>query len=114
MLIYTIIAVIFGLVLLGLGFFFITGFTPKQSNCIDYGNRCSACLLDDRCEFAKLDGGTCLPRQHDKDFVSISKFSFFSKREALTGRDLVTRQENGNSTEDVEFYDKCPSMKPFY
>jgi hypothetical protein len=102
---------IFGLLLLGLGFYFITGFTTKQPNCIDYGDRCNACLLDDRCGFATRDGGICLPRQHTKDFVSISKFNFFSKREALSGDNLVTRQE---IDDDIEFYDKCPSMKPFY
>ena len=99
------------LFLLGLGFYFITGFTTKQPACINYGNNCNACLLDDRCGFSRLNDGTCLPRQHKKDFVSISKYSFFSKREALTRKNLVTRQESGDNE---EFYDKCPSVKPFH
>ncbi|CAG8720830.1 16437_t:CDS:2, partial [Racocetra fulgida] len=27
---------------------------PKQDTCADYGTRCGACLIDDRCGFSKL------------------------------------------------------------
>ncbi|CAB4460297.1 unnamed protein product [Rhizophagus irregularis] len=105
-LIYTVIATILGLLLLGLGFYFTTGFTPKQPNCIDYGDKCGACLLDDRCGFSKRDGGTCLPRNTKNTATSIGKINFFSP---LNGN----KQENDNST-DEEFYENCPSLKPIY
>ncbi|GES78629.1 proton myo-inositol cotransporter-like [Rhizophagus clarus] len=102
-LIYTVFATILGLFLLGLGFYFTTGFTPKQLNCIDYGNKCGACLLDDRCGFSKRDGGTCLPRNTKSTAASIGKVNFFSPI-----------NENKQENDDDGFYKNCPSLKPIY
>ncbi|CAG8570120.1 28863_t:CDS:10 [Racocetra persica] len=53
-LLYTLFGTVVGLVLLGIGFIFVTGLVPKQDTCADYGTRCGACLIDDRCGFSKL------------------------------------------------------------
>ncbi|RIB15425.1 general substrate transporter [Gigaspora rosea] len=52
----TLIGTVIGLTLLGIGFVFVTGLTPNQNTCVDYGTRCGACLIDDRCGFSKLNG----------------------------------------------------------
>ncbi|CAG8450701.1 15539_t:CDS:10 [Dentiscutata erythropus] len=51
----TLIGTVIGLTLLGIGFVFVTGLTTKQNTCTDYGTRCGACLIDDRCGFSKLN-----------------------------------------------------------
>ncbi|RIA98920.1 transporter-domain-containing protein [Glomus cerebriforme] len=108
-------AIIFSLVVsltnfLMTGFYFTAGFTTKQQHCEDYGNRCEPCLLDERCGFAKRDDGVCLSRNHKSGLTNIGKVNFFSPSNR---ENEMTRQDGGNST-DEEFYDKCPSMKPFY
>ncbi|CAJ0900068.1 4359_t:CDS:10 [Entrophospora sp. SA101] len=67
-LLYTIIATVIGLFLLGIGFVSIVGLVPKQDTCIDYGTRCAACVIDDRCGFSKHSGGICSPKNDHKEF----------------------------------------------
>ncbi|KAF9578730.1 myo-inositol transporter [Lunasporangiospora selenospora] len=50
-LLVTIIGMITGLVVLGVAFIKIVGFTVKQDECVQYGSNCAACLTDDRCYF---------------------------------------------------------------
>ncbi|CAG8643469.1 10313_t:CDS:10, partial [Funneliformis mosseae] len=109
----TVIATIVSLLLLGIGFYFITGFTVKQPQCMDYGDGCGACLLDDRCGFAKRDGGICLPRQPSSDLINIEDVNILFEREEISGGNSLSEQANGNFT-DIEFYDECPNMKLIY
>ncbi|CAG8595297.1 8738_t:CDS:10 [Acaulospora morrowiae] len=53
---------IIGLILLSIGFSFITGFVTKQSSCINYEKVCGACVLDDRCMFSNSNGGICVDK----------------------------------------------------
>lgn len=53
-LLVTIIGMIFGLVVLGVAFILISGFTVKQDDCVQYNDNCAACLTDDRCFFQDL------------------------------------------------------------
>ncbi|KAG0201625.1 myo-inositol transporter [Mortierella sp. GBA30] len=57
-LLVTIIGMIAGLIVLGVAFIKIVGFTVKQDQCVQYGDNCAACLTDDRCYFADLSN-TC-------------------------------------------------------
>ncbi|KAG0233966.1 myo-inositol transporter [Actinomortierella wolfii] len=50
-LLFTIIGMIVGLLILGVAFILIVGFTVKQDQCVQYGSNCAACLTDDRCYF---------------------------------------------------------------
>nr|CAG8524735.1 8231_t:CDS:10 [Entrophospora candida] len=67
-LLYTIIATVIGLFLLGIGFVSIVGLVPKQDTCTDYGTRCAACVIDDRCGFSKHLGGICSPKNDHEEF----------------------------------------------
>ncbi|CAG8447194.1 7246_t:CDS:10 [Dentiscutata erythropus] len=60
LLLFTLIATILGLFLLGIAFIFITGFSIKLDTCSDYGDNCNGCLFDGRCSFSKQNGGTCV------------------------------------------------------
>ncbi|KAG0056396.1 myo-inositol transporter, partial [Gryganskiella cystojenkinii] len=51
-LLVTIIGMIAGLIVLGVAFIKIVGFTVHQKECVMYGDNCAACLTDDRCFFA--------------------------------------------------------------
>ncbi|KAI7821529.1 hypothetical protein BC939DRAFT_204566 [Gamsiella multidivaricata] len=53
-LLVTMVGMIAGLVVLGVAFIKIVGFTVKQDDCVQYGDNCAACLTDDRCFFADL------------------------------------------------------------
>lgn len=50
-LLVTIIGMIAGLIVLGVAFIMISGFTVKQDECVQYNDNCAACLTDDRCYF---------------------------------------------------------------
>ncbi|ORZ21007.1 major facilitator superfamily domain-containing protein [Lobosporangium transversale] len=50
-LLVTIIGMIAGLIVLGVAFIKIVGFTVRQDQCVQYGDNCAACLTDDRCYF---------------------------------------------------------------
>ncbi|CAJ0648706.1 8044_t:CDS:10 [Entrophospora sp. SA101] len=92
-LLYTIIATIIGLFLLGVGFASIIGFVPKQVACTDYGTRCAACVIDDRCGFSKHLGGICSPKTDYEEFydscpdgnVLKSLFALFTLMLFITG-----------------------------
>ncbi|CAJ0896501.1 3290_t:CDS:10 [Entrophospora sp. SA101] len=92
-LLYTIIATIIGLFLLGVGFASIIGFVPKQVACTDYGTRCAACVIDDRCGFSKRLGGICSPKTDYEEFydscpdgnVLKSLFALFTLMLFITG-----------------------------
>ncbi|GJJ73144.1 MFS transporter, SP family, solute carrier family 2 (myo-inositol transporter), member 13 [Entomortierella parvispora] len=51
-LLVTMIGMIAGLIVLGVAFIKIVGFTVHQDECVQYGDNCAACLTDDRCYFA--------------------------------------------------------------
>ncbi|KAK3840747.1 MAG: hypothetical protein J3R72DRAFT_446747 [Linnemannia gamsii] len=51
-LLVTMVGMIAGLIVLGVAFIKIVGFTVKQDECVQYGDNCAACLTDDRCYFA--------------------------------------------------------------
>ena len=53
-LLVTMIGMIAGLVVLGVAFIKIVGFTVHQDQCVNYGDNCAACLTDDRCFFADV------------------------------------------------------------
>ncbi|KAF9194473.1 myo-inositol transporter [Haplosporangium sp. Z 767] len=57
-LLVTILGMIAGLIVLGVAFIKIVGFTVIQDECVQYGDNCAACLTDDRCFFADLTN-TC-------------------------------------------------------
>ncbi|KAI1320553.1 myo-inositol transporter [Mortierella claussenii] len=57
-LLITMIGMITGLIVLGIAFIKIVGFTVKQDECVQYGDNCAACLTDDRCYFEDLSN-TC-------------------------------------------------------
>lgn len=57
-LLVTIVGMIAGLIVLGVAFIRIMGFTVRQDECVDYGGNCAACLTDDRCLFEDLSN-TC-------------------------------------------------------
>ncbi|KAF0471950.1 general substrate transporter [Gigaspora margarita] len=60
-LLYTLIGVIFGLIIISSGFFLITNKVFKSGSCIEYGANCEACLIDDRCRFIMSGtSGTCV------------------------------------------------------
>ncbi|KAF9208078.1 myo-inositol transporter [Haplosporangium sp. Z 27] len=63
-LLVTIVGMILGLIVLGVAFIKIVGFTVIQDECIQYGDNCAACLTDDRCYFADLDN-TCKAMEWD-------------------------------------------------
>lgn len=50
-LLVTIVGMIAGLIVLGVAFIMISGFTVKQDECVQYNDNCAACLTDDRCYF---------------------------------------------------------------
>ncbi|KAF8923815.1 myo-inositol transporter [Dissophora ornata] len=50
-LLVTMIGMIAGLIVLGVAFIKIVGFTVLQDSCVQYGDNCAACLTDDRCYF---------------------------------------------------------------
>ncbi|KAG0300912.1 myo-inositol transporter [Linnemannia gamsii] len=51
-LLVTMVGMIAGLIVLGVAFIKIVGFTVMQDECVQYGDNCAACLTDDRCYFA--------------------------------------------------------------
>ncbi|KAF9977469.1 myo-inositol transporter [Modicella reniformis] len=57
-LLVTIVGMIIGLIILGVAFIRIMGFTVRQGECVQYGSNCAACLTDDRCYFQDLSN-TC-------------------------------------------------------
>ncbi|KAF9175982.1 myo-inositol transporter [Mortierella sp. AD011] len=57
-LLITMVGMILGLIVLGIAFIKIVGFTVRQDECVQYGDNCAACLTDDRCFFADLSN-TC-------------------------------------------------------
>ncbi|KAI8362905.1 hypothetical protein B0O80DRAFT_1818 [Mortierella sp. GBAus27b] len=57
-LLVTIVGMILGLIVLGVAFIRIMGFTVRQDECAQYGSNCAACLTDDRCYFEDLSN-TC-------------------------------------------------------
>ncbi|CAG8449233.1 12134_t:CDS:10 [Dentiscutata erythropus] len=60
-LLYTMIGVIFGLIIISSGFFLITNKVFKSGSCIEYGANCEACMIDDRCKFIMSGtSGTCV------------------------------------------------------
>ncbi|KAF9373975.1 myo-inositol transporter [Podila verticillata] len=50
-LLVTIVGMVAGLIVLGVAFIMISGFTVKQDECVQYNDNCAACLTDDRCYF---------------------------------------------------------------
>ncbi|KAG0289042.1 myo-inositol transporter [Dissophora globulifera] len=50
-LLVTMVGMVLGLIVLGVAFIQIVGFTVLQDNCVDYNSNCAACLTDDRCYF---------------------------------------------------------------
>ncbi|KAF9358565.1 myo-inositol transporter [Mortierella sp. AD094] len=63
-LLVTIVGMILGLIVLGVAFIRIVGFTVRQDECVQYGDNCAACLTDDRCFFADLSN-TCQAMEWD-------------------------------------------------
>ncbi|KAG0004622.1 myo-inositol transporter [Entomortierella chlamydospora] len=63
-LLITMVGMILGLIVLGIAFIKIVGFTVRQDECVQYGDNCAACLTDDRCFFADLSN-TCQAMEWD-------------------------------------------------
>ncbi|KAG9292077.1 hypothetical protein G9A89_017977 [Geosiphon pyriformis] len=89
-LLVTIIGMVIGLLLLGTGFIFVTGFVPKQDSCSEYGTRCGSCLQDDRCAFT-IPEKICLPKPDNGDEYKIMNISL-------------------STYSSTDYYNSCPDV----